>query len=409
LVKNATMKLGMLGTDVRIAAMAAEATRRGAQVVAAVDVAPGTWPQAVSADGGSLLDPAVCDVVFVGDDGWSEPRAELVRLLIQAGRPLLASHPLELSMLWAWEMEMIRRDAGGVLMPLCPERLHPFISRLKTLLEASLAGSGPLGVVESLLLERRLAARRGRADVLAAVARDADLIRVLTGDPARLSAIGVSPESPSPAWHALVVGFNGPTSVPVRWQAASGGEPGLRISLQGDSGVAVVEVPADWSRPWTWSEPGQADRQQAFDAPALILDRFEAAVAAKGRGDEGAPPAGDGLVPPATWADAARAIELADAVPRSLGKGRAVDLHQEEFSDLGTFRGTMASLGCGIILAALVLVVLATLVGGVAHEFGWGFGGWLAGTWPFVALAALGGFLVLQLLPLLVAGGGRHE
>jgi hypothetical protein len=33
----------------------------------------------------------------------------------------------------------------------------------------------------------------------------------------------------------------------------------------------------------------------------------------------------------------------------------------------------------------------------------------VAGAWPFVALAALGGFLLLQLLPLLVAGSGRHE
>jgi predicted dehydrogenase len=402
------MKFGILGTDLRIAAVAAEAIRRGAEVAVAVDVPPDAWPQAAAADGGRLIDPAVCDAVLVGVDGWSEARADMVRLLVQAGRPLLASHPLELSMLWAWEMEMIRRDAGGVLLPLLPERLHPFISRLKALLEASLAGGGPVGGIESLLLERRLGAR-GRADVLAAVARDADLVRVLTGDPARLSAIGVGPETPVPAWHALVVAFTGPTSVPVRWQAASGGEPGLRISLQGDRGVAAVEIPADWSRPWTWSEPGQADEQQAWDAPALILDRFEAAVAAAGREPERAHAADDGLLPPATWADAARAIELADAVPRSLTKGRAVDLHQEEFSDLGTFRGTMASLGCGIILAALLLVVLATLVGGVAHEFGWGFGGWLAGTWPFVALAALGGFLVLQLLPLLVAGGGRHE
>ena len=271
-----------------------------------------------------------------------------------------------------------------------------------------MAGSGPLGGVESLLLERRLGAR-GRGDVLAAVARDADLVRVLTGDPARLSAMGVTPDGPAPAWHALAVGFTGPTSLPVRWQAASGGEPGLRIALHGDRGVATVEIPDDWSRPWAWSAPGEADEQSASDAPAVILDRFEAAVAAGSKANGGLEAADYGIVPPATWADASRAIELADAVPRSLARGRAVDLHQEEFSDLGTFRGTMASLGCGIILAALVLVVLATLVGGVAHEFGWGFGGWLAGMWPFVALAALGAFLVLQILPLIVAGSSRHE
>jgi len=401
------MKLGMLGTDERIAAVAAAAIRRGGEVTIAVDTPPDAFPGVSATESGRLLDPAVCDAVLVGSAGWSEARGDVVRLLVQAGRPVLASHPLELSMLWAWEIEMIRRDAGGVLVPLCVERLHPFVGRLRELLEASLAGGSPLGTVESLLFERRLNAR-SRADVLAAVARDADLVRVLTGDPARLSAIGVSPEGPVQTWNTLVVGFTGPTSVPVRWQAATGGEPGLKVVLQGDRGAATVEIPADWTRPWTWSAPGEAEERLACDPPAMILERFAAAVAAA-RSPSDAPVAAERSIPAATWADASRAIELADAVPRSLARGRAVDLHQEEFSDLGTFRGTMASLGCGIILAALLLVVLATLVGGVAHEFGWGLGGWLAGTWPFVALTALGVFLVLQLLPLLIAGGRRHE
>ena len=54
--------------------------------------------------------------------------------------------------------------------------------------------------------------------------------------------------------------------------------------------------------------------------------------------------------PPAIWPDAARTIELAETIPRSVKRGRGIDLHQEEFSELGTFRGTMASLGCGIII-----------------------------------------------------------
>jgi hypothetical protein len=397
---KAALKLGILGTDPRIAAIAAEAARRGNEITITVDMPA---PAAHAGDSGSLLDPAVCDAVLVGRDGWSAERAEAVRLLVQAGRPLLASHPLDPSMLWAWEVEMIRRDVGGVIVPLLPERLHPFVARLRGLLEASLAGSGPLGGVESLVLERRLATRT-RSDVLAALALDADLVRVLTGDPARLSALGVGPETDAAAWQSLVVGFTGPTSVPVRWQAAAGGEPGVRLALHCERGIAAVEIPADWSRPWRWSQAGQADEERAYEPASAALAVLEAALIS-----EPASPADAVAVPAATWADAARAIELADAVPRSVAKGRAVDLHQEEFSDLGTFRGTMASLGCGIILAALVLVILAALVGGIAHEFDWALGGWLAGTWPYVALAALGGFLLLQLLPLLVAGSGRHE
>jgi predicted dehydrogenase len=396
---KAALKLGMLGTDPRIAAVAAEATRRGHEIAITVDMPAAA---AHAGDSGGLLDPAVCDAVLVGRDGWSTERAEAVRLLVQAGRPLVASHPLDPSMLWAWEVEMIRRDVGGVIVPLLPERLHPFVARLRELLEASLAGSGPLGGVESLVLERRLASRT-RSDVLAALACDADLVRVLTGDPARLSALGVGPETDAAAWQTLVVGFTGPTSVPVRWQAAAGGEPGVRLAVHCERGIAAVEIPADWSRPWRWSQPGQADEEQAYQPAAETMSLLEAAL------EREPDPVAAPVVPAASWADAARAIELADAVPRSVAKGRAVDLHQEEFSDLGTFRGTMASLGCGIILAALGLVILAALVGGLAHEFDWALGGWLAGTWPFVALAALGGFLLLQLLPLLVAGSGRHE
>jgi hypothetical protein len=112
-------------------------------------------------------------------------------------------------------------------------------------------------------------------------------------------------------------------------------------------------------------------------------------------------------IAPAAWADAARAIELADTVPRSLAKGRAIDLHQEEFSEIGTFRGTMASLGCGLVLATLMLLVLATLVGGIAREAGWEWGERIAGIWPYIVLTVLGAFLALQILPLLIDAGRK--
>ena len=395
------MKLGILGTDQRIAGVAAAAAARGDVFVSSV---AGEGPA-------ELLDPANCDAVLVGSDGWDATRAEAVRMLVQTGRPLLVSQPLEQSMLWAWELEMIRQDAGGPIVPLLPERLHPFLLRLRRILEASVAGGGPLGGLESVVLERRQADRR-RGAVLATLARDADLIRTLVGEPARVSALGAAAEDL--VWNSLTVGFTAPASVPVRWQITGGGEPLLRISLLCAGGTVEVEIPDDWSQSWRWLQPGVTVESPQFDPGGAILGVLDAALGRDAvppaRGEDAVPPAsGEDAMPPASWADASRAIELADTVPRSLARGRGIDLHQEEFSELGTFRGTMASLGCGIILAALLLVVMATLVGGIANEFGWDFGGRLAGTWPIVALVVLGGFLVLQLLPLLVAGSRRHE
>ena len=104
----------------------------------------------------------------------------------------------------------------------------------------------------------------------------------------------------------------------------------------------------------------------------------------------------------ATWDDAARAIELAETVPRSLARGRAVDLHQEEYTDLGTFKGMMASVGCGLVLLGLVVVIVATLVAGIARAAGWDFLERLVGVWPAALLAILGAFLALQVIPLLL-------
>jgi len=388
------MKLGLLGYDPRIAAAVAAATRRGDLVVVACDLPadagslpPGVEPRR-EAGWDALVDGQVCDAILVGVDGWNDARGDAVRTLVQAGRTLLVSHPATLSMLWAYELDMIRGDGGGRLIPFLPDRLHPFVEQLRADIEAGLAGAGRLGQIESITLERRMV-DRSRENVLAALARDVDLVRVLVGDPARLSTLGAADAASAAAWSTLAVGLTGPALVPVRWQVARGEDPGLAITLHHARGAQVVEVPDD-DCPWRWA--GAAGAAPAFDRGAAMVGVLH-----------GEPPAGG--IAAAVWPDAARAIELAETVPRSLAKGRTIDLHQEEFSELGTFRGTMASLGCGLVLAALVVLLVATLLGGIAREAGWELGERIAGAWPQVVLAVLGLFLMLQVLPLLVGDG----
>ena len=401
------MKLGLLGIDARIAEVVAVAAARGDTITIGCDL-PTVGPLAavVAADvprdpsWEPLLESQVCDAVLVGGDGWTEARAAGVRALVQAGRTLLLSHPLSLSMLWAYELDMIRGDSGATLIPFLPDRLHPFIRRLQERIEAGLAGADPLGPVETITMERRLV-DRSREAVLRSLAVDADLVRVLAGDPSRLSTLGTA--DADAAWNTLAVGFTGPAQVPVRWQVVRGERPGLRITLVHAEGTNAVDVP-DASldeaghpddMPWTdslWTWTGDRTETLAFNRGALMLDELH-------RRREPT------TIAPAVWSDAARTIELAETVPRSLAKGRAIDLHQEEFTELGTFRGTMASLGCGLVLLTLLLLVLATLVGGIAREAGWEWGERIAGIWPQVVLAALGLFLALQVLPLLIGAG----
>jgi hypothetical protein len=54
------------------------------------------------------------------------------------------------------------------------------------------------------------------------------------------------------------------------------------------------------------------------------------------------------------------------------------------------------------VLGGLLVLVAATLVGGIANEFGWEFGKRVAGAWPILVLVTLAAFLALQVLPFLV-------
>jgi hypothetical protein len=160
----------------------------------------------------------------------------------------------------------------------------------------------------------------------------------------------------------------------------------------------TIEAPDDPSRPWTWN--GEDD-DRPFDRGDATLATLDAALG------QSSPSRTDEAIPAATWSDAARAIELAETVPRSLAKGRSIDLHREEFTEIGTFKGTMASLGCGLIMAALVVVIVATLVAGMAREFGWAAAGGIVDAWPTIVLAILGLFLLLQVIPLLMGNSPK--
>jgi len=402
------MKLSVLGIDEQIA-WVVEAARRGGDGIILVSDLPEHSPHLAclgldsigaqpprSVGWESLLDPRSCDAVLVGRDGWNDTRAEAVRKLVQAGRLLVLSQPLTLSMLWAYELDMIRKDTGARLIPILPDRRHPFIALIKQEIETALATGIP-GALESILLERRMA-DRSRDQVLGQFARDVDLVRALVGDPGRLSTLsGADAEA---VWSTLAVGLTGPDHIPVRWQVQPGEPTSLRLSLVGARKSVTLDIPAEGSGSWTLSPGSEAPLQ--FDRGEEVMREVHAAFAAT-PADTVPHEENFSLLPLATWDDASRAIELAETIPRSVAKARAIDLHQEEFTELGTFKGTMASLGCGIVLAALLLLVLATLVGGIARETGWDFGERLAGVWPVIVLAVLGLFLLLQTLPLLIS------
>jgi hypothetical protein len=100
-----------------------------------------------------------------------------------------------------------------------------------------------------------------------------------------------------------------------------------------------------------------------------------------------------------TLLDGARSLELAETIDRSLHKGRTIDLYYEEYSEEGTFKGTMASVGCGLLLVALFALGAVAIVEQMGVQ--------QVRVWPYVLLGTLGLFLSMQLLMLVF--GRRRE
>ncbi len=325
----------------------------------------------------ALLDLETVDAVVVARDPDEDRRAEQLRKLIQAGVPLLVSHPVVDSMLVYYELDMIRRETGCVVVPCLFARHHPAVQSLAAMV--CQGADSPLGKIDQILVQRCIA-EPTKAAVVSQFARDVDLIRAVAGDMTRLGAMaGAAADS---AYGSLGVQMSGPAGVAARWsvigiQAADGS----KITLLGSKGQATVEQ-RPGGQPWTLElttrGPSDVQAQGDWDPAAAALAGLAGAI----RGEPAEP----------DWVDAARSVELAETIDRSLKKGRTIELYYEDYTETGTFKGTMASVGCGLLLLGLFLVGAVAIVEQMGVPY--------LRSWPYLLVGVLGVFLASQLLML---------
>ena len=89
----------------------------------------------------------------------------------------------------------------------------------------------------------------------------------------------------------------------------------------------------------------------AWDPHEAIMETLLASLAERGQGMP--------LGPGPNLNDGTRAMELSEAVVRSLRRGRTIDLHYEAISEEASFKSIMTSTGCTILLGILFLLPLA--------------------------------------------------
>jgi hypothetical protein len=335
----------------------------------------------------------ICGTSFVPGSDLRELRADQLRKLAQAAVPMIVVCPA-CEAIVGFEIDMIRRDTDGLIIPYVPLGLHPLIDLISQWLLPE--AESPIGNVEQIVFEREQADRR-RDAVLLRLARDVSLIRELIGTiqsvgaSSSLTAVGRDPLGPKPkeppSLANLSVHFGGQGSRSARWSISPAADSEMgRLIVIGQQGKAVLTMPA--SGDWQLSIPGH----ESLSEPAYLDDDAAHVFSWLTHALENRE-----FYDPDSWLAACRDQEAVEAVDRSLMRGRTIELFNEEHTEEASFKGVMAMGGCLILVGALAVVLFAAVVEGLHLPMrNWPV--WRL--WPFYVLAPIAVFLLLQLLSL---------
>ena len=131
-----------------------------------------------------------------------------------------------------------------------------------------------------------------------------------------------------------------------------------RLSVGGSNGVLTLEYDPSFREPArlirrAGPPPGgeQIDALEPWDSHAAIMGTLLGCCESREQQlvREPSPNLNDGT----------RAMELSEAVVRSLRRGRTIDLHYEAISEDASFKSIMTSTGCMILIAVLLILPLA--------------------------------------------------
>lgn len=335
------MKFIQIGNDEAAAAFARVALAHGYHMVGYIPVSSDLPPppEATRVTMKSIEDvSSLSDVDFLLLSGRYEERSDYLKYILRLDPiDLVVSTPISEKPDTYYEVSLMQGEAKTCSFPLMPEVGHRALDRINEIqVERGLGGvrwvewMHPLGNAEGPL-------------------RFLDgwtWVREMVGDIETLSATGSGDiERPS----QVVVSARARTDLvsTSRWLASPGKACKFHVEL--DHGSIDCELPDGFSGPANlrWTKEGTAHSEELLAEPVgerwfRLWQEFKA-------GDEATE----------AWRLATRQIELAEAVDRSLSKGRTVDLTYDEVTEEASFKSIMSIFGCSLIWITLLVAILA--------------------------------------------------
>jgi len=381
------MRIALLGFDEQLSPVFTAVASHGVHELSlAYDVGPfanrirGLSPQTrVLPHWEGLLASGEPDVVLIGREPDAESRVEQIRKVLQENLPAVVSFPISLDSLACYELEMVREEHGGQLIPIMPWRLHPVVHQLQRMIGGS--DEFQIGRIERIVIERTMAGT-AQPEVALELTRDIDLLSLLIGDLTQVSAMCPPPLD---RWDNLGIQLTGPADVLVRWSLDSRSEVlGATVTVRGGNGSARLQAPQEgaWRLEVESASGSNHFADEQWDAGSAILTACEQ-LASDNHPEY-----------PSLWLSSCRAIELTEAVQRSLARGRTIEVRLEGYEDeRGNFQATMAAAGCALLLAGCLIGLFAAMLGAFRINLS---------AWPYVLTFVLGLFLLLQLFGWLI-------
>jgi predicted dehydrogenase len=295
---------------------------------------------------------AEIEAVVVG--GGLEARGETLRRVAAAGLPSICLHPPGEDAESYYQVALSYEETGAIVVPDLPARLHPAVESLRRAIHGT-----ELGTFRSLLIE--WSAGPGEGDLARYVfPRLIDLVRALIGEVEAVTATG-NPPGTRPN-EGLVVQLRGPEARHAEVRIEGGPTSPARVVVKGADGSLALEYDPD--------SEGSARlvrrTSKGVESPTE-LDPWEPHAAILAVLVESIESRDRDIHP--NLIDGTRAMELSEATVRSLRRGRTIDLHYEEISEAGTFKGVMTSVGCVLLLTVLVALPAALI--GPALGYPW--------------------------------------
>jgi myo-inositol 2-dehydrogenase/D-chiro-inositol 1-dehydrogenase len=320
-------------------------------LVAGLRVAP-RWDELLA---GEEIDAAIVA-------GHSADVLTAARQLGQSGTPLVVFPDVRLGAEFVYEMTLVRDDRQVPLVPVFAARFDPAVEQLAESLR-----SGAASTVLHVEMERECRAERGGgpAAVLEAgeidvwLLRDADLLRCLAakatgraGDYNQVTAFHAGRTEHGVA--AANVSLAGDGLPEASWLLRPAAADRWRAVVTTERGRIALERAADETE--TRLDDGALPVPSAsldVDPGRRMLAHVEAGLAGRAISPD--------------WTDLTRAFEIVEGSQRSLRRRRTIDLHFETTSERSLFKTRMTALGCGLLSATLVGVILLLILGAVVR------------------------------------------